>query len=243
MLVKLFVLGRPGSGKSTAIRHIAELAGRRNYSTHYIKDYDILLEMYKQDVRQEQFLPADWDGFDVTDFSVLDTALEYLEAKVRSLEVSLLFSERKEIVMLEFARNDYVRALNNFSPDFLKEAYFLFIDANLEICIKRIRSRRTNTDSNSDHHSVSETIMNSYYHTDNWSHVAQMSSEKSYILKNNEKSPDTFKREVGDLILPIFDKQLYLPNTPSLEIALPDAPSLGESSIIEVSDENLVPAL
>ena len=207
MLIKLFVLGRPGSGKSTAINRIIELAGRWNYSTYHIKDYDILLEMYQQDVRHEQFCPAEWDGFNVTEFSVLDTALKRLETKVGNSKEVPLSSEREEIVMIEFARDDYAQALSNFSPDFLVGAYFLFVETDLETCIERIHNRRTNTTPNSDHHSVSDLIMRNYYHTDNWSSIAQTFSEQQYVLQNNETSEEAFKIQVSDFMLAILSKE------------------------------------
>lgn len=215
MLIKLFVLGRPGCGKSTAIRHIIELADRRNYFTYHIKDYDILLKMYKQDVRHEKFCPADWDGFDVTEFSVLDTALQQLEANVQNPEEVPLSSERVEIIMIEFARNDYVKALSNFSSDFLKNAYFLFVETDLETCIERIHRRRTNTSLDSDHHSVSDFIMRSYYHTDNWSNIVQTFSRQHYVLPNDEKSVEAFKHQVGDFLQAIFDREFCNEQPPS----------------------------
>lgn len=207
MSVKLFVLGRPGSGKSTAIHRISELASRRNYSTHHIKDYDILLEMYKQDVRHEDFCPADWDGFDVINFLVLDAALQKLEEQVLNLEKVSSSLGQKEIIMIEFARDDYVKALNNFSPDFLKNVYFLFVETGLETCIERIHSRRANNSPNTDHHSVSDAIMTNYYHTDNWSDVVPMFSGQHYALKNNGKSVKDFEQQVINF-WQVFEQQV-----------------------------------
>jgi nucleoside-triphosphatase THEP1 len=45
MLVKVFVLGRPGSGKTTAVNHILKGAQAINVSAKSIKDYDILYDM------------------------------------------------------------------------------------------------------------------------------------------------------------------------------------------------------
>jgi len=229
MLVKLFVVGRPGSGKSTAIRRIIELADRWNYPTHHIKDYDILLEMYQQDVRHEKFCPADWNGFDVINFSVLDTALQELEDQVHNLDEVPLSSEQVEIIMIEFARDDYVKALSNFSSDFLKGAYFLFVETDLETCVERIHLRRNNTSLDSDHHSVSDAIMRSYYRIDNWSDITQIPSTQCYVLKNVEKSLETFKLEVGDFIQGIFDKNFC--NEPHLL----DPPSSSDASSLSTS--------
>ena len=51
MLVKLFVFGLPGSGKSTVARHIVDHVQRdyKNWSAQRISDYNILHKMFLQD--------------------------------------------------------------------------------------------------------------------------------------------------------------------------------------------------
>lgn len=165
MFVKVFVLGRPGSGKSTAIQRVKNLASRWGIPAFSIKDYTILREMFEQG--DTRFQEADWGGFDVTDFSALDEALEKLEEKVDRLDNPL--SAQKEIMLIEFARRDYYDALKKFTCKFLKDAHFLFIDASLEeACIKRIHKRREGNSLSEDRHSVSDEIMRSYYEYHNW---------------------------------------------------------------------------
>src|SRR2546423_1930885 len=137
MTVKVFVLGRPGSGKSTGARIIVSNAQRRGWSVIRINDFDILKEMFQADIHHERFLPAAHGGFDVIDFSVLDTALEEVERRVRDQ----MFGIGKKLITIEFARDDYSEALRLFSCDFLQDAYFLFIDAHIETCIQRIHRR------------------------------------------------------------------------------------------------------
>jgi nucleoside-triphosphatase THEP1 len=89
--VKLFILGRPGSGKSTAYRHIKEFIKKRyvGWSTSRYNDYDILYQMFKIEKlglnvsKQKQFSAREYDGFDVIDFNVLDDSLKLLQKKVR----------------------------------------------------------------------------------------------------------------------------------------------------------------
>ncbi len=82
----VFVLGRPGSGKSTAAHYLTELAQRRNFSPLFLQDYDILYKMFIEG--SEKFRPTDCGGFDVLDYSVLDSVLRQLE---RSVQASLAF--------------------------------------------------------------------------------------------------------------------------------------------------------
>src|SRR6266566_6758631 len=86
MVVKVFVLGRPGSGKTTAVRHIIKLAQNRGWFAIRIKDYDILYGMFQADTEHKKFRPVAHGGFDVLDFSVLDTALEKLQKIVQDQE-------------------------------------------------------------------------------------------------------------------------------------------------------------
>src|SRR2546421_8366791 len=128
MALKVFVLGRPGSGKSTATRRILKLVQRKGLSAIRVNDYEILQSWFKQEKFQpcndhKQFRSTAYNGFDVTDFSVLNTALEELEKRVWKY----IYSAKNEFILIEFARDDYGKALSFFSKNFLQNAYFLFL--------------------------------------------------------------------------------------------------------------------
>src|SRR4249919_3065417 len=114
MVVKLFVLGLPGSGKSTVTRHISNYARDRQWSTTHFSDYAILYEMFQED-KKRQFKPAEFGGFDVLDLTVFDIALKKLEQEVNR-HISSTKSE--ELLLIEFARNDYQKAFHQFSDEF-----------------------------------------------------------------------------------------------------------------------------
>lgn len=160
MAVELFILGRPGSGKTTAARYISGLARDRRWSSIHINDYTILQEMFQTDT-ENKFRPTQHNGFDVVDFSVLDTALQEVEKRVEEYISSM------ELVTIEFARDDYSKALKQFSPDFLKDAYFLFIDADVETCLQRIHKRVAHPTTVDDHPSLSDDCFRVHYRKDN----------------------------------------------------------------------------
>ncbi len=178
MSVKVFVLGRPGSGKSTAARYMIELASRRSYKSLFVQDYDILHKMFLNDSQHEQFRPADRGGFDVLDFSVLDSALRQMEREVEDV----LEREPIDLVCIEFARSDYRVALNVFSPLFLRDAYIFFIDSDLEYCIRRVQERVTDPPL-PDHHFVSEYVMRTYYGNDNWEYMVEQCGQNDTSCK------------------------------------------------------------
>src|SRR6266487_5074876 len=181
MLVKLFILGRPGSGKSSAARIIATIARCRGWNTTHINDYDILKEMAQADTAHKNFRQTEHGGFDVQDFSVLDIALKDVEkrAQHRSLEQDTL-------VIIEFARDDYSKALKWYSSGFLQDAYFLFMHLDLDTCIQRIQKRITYTYTDppiSDNHYVSEEIVRGYYQMDNRQYIKDSLKTDYSIMK------------------------------------------------------------
>ncbi|GCE25945.1 hypothetical protein KDA_14290 [Dictyobacter alpinus] len=179
MLVKIFVLGRPGSGKTTAIHHLLTLARQYDYSALSMDDYSILYRMSRDERHREQFRSTAYGGFDVLDLSIFDTALEVLQQQVE--EMTNL--EGDGIITIEFARNDYCQALSKFSPEFLKDAYVFFVDADLDTCIKRIYQRVTSPLATNNHF-VSEYIMHTYYSNDNWSYVSTQLKSAHHIYKD-----------------------------------------------------------
>src|SRR5712692_11922266 len=98
MAVKIFVLGLPGSGKSSVARYISTHARDRRRSITHITDYDILYQMFQEDT-QGQFEPADFGGFDIIDLSAFDVALKSLEQQVNEY---ISTAKSTEIILIEF---------------------------------------------------------------------------------------------------------------------------------------------
>jgi hypothetical protein len=170
MSVKLFILGLPGSGKSTIARHVIDYVGKQKNDcpTARVNDYAILYAMYKAD-KEGKFRPAGNDGFDVLDPFMFDSALKTVEQEATRAEqtgnnhAQAVF--KPMLILIEFARDDYSYALQQFNPDFLHGAYFLFLDAGIEICKVRVRERVAHPRTKDDHE-VSDYIFDSYYAKD-----------------------------------------------------------------------------
>ncbi len=177
MNVVVFVLGRPGSGKSTAARYINQLVTQQGCTTRHINDYDILKNMFLEDTDHKRFRPTGNNGFDAIDLSVLDIALHEVEQKVEACLPSL------DLVTIEFARDDYRHALGQFRPDFLQDAYFLFMDADIETCLQRVHYRVEYAVSTDDHPSFSDTIFRNYYGRDNKPYISRRLQQEFKIRK------------------------------------------------------------
>lgn len=206
MVVKLFLLGNPGSGKSTVARYIEFHLRDQGWSVERINDYGILREMFEEDQRmgEGRFKPADHGGFDVLDFKAFDVALQRLEERSGAAFVSSPEAE-KRIVLVEFARNDYQKAFDQFSVEFqhsLSDAYYLYLDTEIEICKERI-SGRVEFGSTPDDYYVSPYIFEAYYHDDNGLSLAQIlakygvdSDVRVRIIDNN---PD-LREKAGEIV-------------------------------------------
>jgi len=186
MLVKLFVLGLPGSGKSAIARYILDCASHQlvdeqndqRWSTIRFNDYAILNGMFRQDIAGERFKPTESGGFDVLKLEVFDEALQVLEQKVNAYIHSLKLDEKK-LVLIEFSRNNYKRAFQQFNKSFLKNTYLLYLRTEIEVCKKRIRDRVANPQFEEDDFNVSDYIFDKYYHADDWEGIADV-LEKDY---------------------------------------------------------------
>ena len=160
MAITVFLLGRPGSGKSTAARFIDLLSKRQAWSTIHLNDYPFLFAEFESDTGHLKFRPTHCGGFDVIDFSVLDTVLHSIEEKALAY-----MAIPDTLLLIEFARNDYIQALQQFQRSFLRSAYFLFLKADLDTCVNRVYQRSYHP-TNSDDHFISEEMIRSYYQRD-----------------------------------------------------------------------------
>jgi thymidylate kinase len=193
--VTIFVLGRPGSGKSTAAQLLNHSFAQQGWSTSHINDYGILQRMFLEDTDHIRFRPTENNGFDAIDLSVLDIALREVEWQAHARQQTTQF------LTIEFARDDYCQSLQQFSPDFVRNAYILFLDADLETCLQRVHKRVANPISRDDHPSYSDDIFCHYYRSDNRFYMEHGLHQdyqltKSLKIISNTGSLEVYRRQV-----------------------------------------------
>lgn len=208
MRVNLFIFGRPGSGKSTAARHISELAQRRGWLVVHIDDYKILYRRFEADTERRRFHRTSYDGFFVIDPSVLNESLVELAGRVQKLTRPL---EKEMLVIIEFARSDYRTALELFRRELLHNAYLLLLYADIDRCIQR-KSLVYST--NQDNHFVSEETIRTYYSQDDMPYITMhlktnygLTDEKIKIINNTGTSMSFFK-EVTRFAKYVFEQEM-----------------------------------
>lgn len=218
MMQNVFVLGLPGSGKSTALRHIEMLAFENHWSPNSLQDYSILYEMFQADKEGIRFSSTKYDGydgFDIHDFTAFDDALTEL---VRQLQENERISKGNAVNIIEFARDDYCQALELFTSTPLTEAFFLFIDAEVETCKQRIKARAEIPQTPDDHY-VSEYIFEAYYDRDHRQYLTltatclterfHIAKERIAVIDNTSGvSMESFLSQVEKFVTPILKGQI-----------------------------------
>lgn len=202
---KLFVLGLPGSGKSTIARYIVGYIQRNHpeWIATRFNDYDILHDMFLHHQTQKYFSPTAHKGFRVKDESVYNSALKQLQQAIESGNYP-----EDELIVIEFARSDYISAFRNFSPAFLQDAFFLFLDVSVDMGMKRVKNRVKHPRSTDDHFVPKHTfdVYDQKEFVQNLPLVVQdltlqygLQPQKVKILKNGS-SKRRFEKPVATLI-------------------------------------------
>lgn len=203
---KLFVLGLPGSGKSTVANYITNYCkSHKEQSVTRFGDYKILYQMFKDDQVQKYFNPTNYGGFYVKAPLVYDKALALLEREIENKNY-----DEYELIVIEFARSDYIRAFDNFSRSFLHDSFFLFLNVDRETGIKRVKNRMIHPSPRStDDHFVSYSTFDYYRNKDNAKYLSLVTRHltRKYRIKpqritvlNNKGPQEDFEKPVSSFI-------------------------------------------
>jgi hypothetical protein len=206
---KVFLLGRPGSGKTTALHYIQNyVCGTKPIPVHpnykhpkftHQREYTTLQEMMRSDSKNK-FLPAKYGGFEVRDDSVFEESARRFEERLRNYLTTKASEE--EFIFIELARKEYKESMRCFSPDFLQDSYFLFIEADVATCIERIHSRVAQS-APTGNHFIPDHVLRDYYSQDNLAYMASdfktnFNIQKEVRAIDNRGSIDQFYANVKD---------------------------------------------
>lgn len=231
--MKVFVLGRPGSGKSTAARHMNYLFRQSGWRVRHINDYEILREMFLADKQHIQFRATEHNGFDAIDLTVMDSALREVEERAKRLS-------GVDAVTIEFARNDYRKALKQFTPAFLKDAYFLFLDADIETCLRRVHERVECATSIDDHPSFSDAIFREYYARENREYMAHCLQREAGLSRkvkviNNISTFGNFMARVEKCAAEILKEEAWRQKQPLMQKKRVSEKRISEKRVVAYS--------
>lgn len=158
----IFLLGRPGCGKSfvyeTIIKKLKET--EKIEKVERVDDFPILKELLDKDTEFKRHLRKE-GGFEVTDFTIVDEVLSTIDSRLEGVK------SKNDLVFIEFARADYISALKNFSAGTFARSMIVYIYCPYEVCLARNRKRFEQQKNNAlDDHIVPTDLMESYYKND-----------------------------------------------------------------------------
>ena len=219
MTAILFIIGRPGSGKSCAARYLASFVKDREGSSFRINDYAFLQEKLNRE--PERFHRFD-KGFEILDLTVLDEVLE----DVNDQAVTHFKNKKPDLLIIEFARPNYALALQKFDQSLLRNAYFLFLDADLDTCFERIKIRSEHPLTPDDTF-LPLKVLKKFYGKDNRLYISHDLAKDFGLYSWQIRSIDnmgtirSLEEKVIDFIKFILDKELgKLPETDTIQIVL-----------------------
>ncbi len=168
----VFLLGRPGCGKSLIYKKLSAKLSERGLEVTRIDDFPILKELLDRDKEFKRHYRKE-GGFVVTDFTLLDDVLKEINQRLKRE------AREDKVIFVEFARDRYLEALRNFDADVLRRSLLLYIYCPFDVCVQRnVRRFREGGGKTLDDHIAPSDIMEQYYRYDDMEELYLRSEEE-----------------------------------------------------------------
>ena len=187
----VFLIGRPGCGKSVIYKLLAEQLRVGGYKGELVRidDFPILKRIFEQDVDQKRHRRFPGGGMKITDDKVWDDLTRALN------EQALKLQSPSRLLFIEFSRDNYVRAFKHFSQEILQNSLVVYIDAPFDLCWER-NARRVREEKGLDAHLVSREEMELTYARDDHEKLPDHVNVPVLVVKNDS---DDFGKLRGEL--------------------------------------------
>jgi len=160
----IFLLGRPGCGKSELYRRLTPRLKEEGFAQEFVRvdDFPKLWNVFVNDKNFKRCKPTEDGGYKVTDPKVWDDILKEVNRDVKKLD------KKGRIIFIEFSRSNYVHSLKNFDKGILNKSLIVYIDCSFETCWKRnVKRHETVLAAGVDNHLVPrEEMEETYLHDD-----------------------------------------------------------------------------
>ncbi len=197
----VFVLGRPGCGKSALYRELeARLLGGIGASTvERVDDFPKLwARIMADDALEAEGRARIWStitgegDYELTDLRLMDLILEEVNADLLAVDRS------DHLVVVEFARPDYVGALQRFDKRILDKCLVIYLEVSFETCWARNVARHAaSADEGGDDHWLNRATMERNYRHDGRDALLQYLEERGVpgVVVNNQADGEEHLRK------------------------------------------------
>jgi adenylate kinase family enzyme len=205
----IFLIGRPGCGKSAVFRIIQSEMKKRGFKgdIRRIDDFPLLKRIFDSDKEYRRHRPAPGGGVKITDDTVWDELIDGLNRQALELQAP------NRLLFIEFSRDNYRRAFKRFSPEVMRESAIIYIDAPFDLCWERnVRRVEREREMGLDSHLVSREEMEKTYAHDDHEELSKHVEAPVLVIKNDSDDSEKLRKEV----LRVIDELLRI--FPSIDI-------------------------
>lgn len=203
MFSYVFLLGRPGCGKSVAYQLLADRILKEGIADEVarVDDFPILKEITERDKDFKKHVRSEGD-FLITDRSIYDDVLKEINRRVKRLRGA------RKIVFIEFARDSYTKAFENFDRGVLGRSLIVYLYCPFEVCFERNIRRFKEKPKGLDEHIVPRDLMGEYYRRDDYEELFLRSEHelkkqapaRIVVVKNDTEGLEELERELEKVI-------------------------------------------
>jgi len=169
----IFVIGRPGSGKTTFIGLFkTQVKKILNADLPIFNDRDVLLSFAREGSYPDLIQPIDHINFTVLDQRVFDVATAAIVAEAAAAD-----STESPFAVVEFSRQNYLATFAIVASVINDYELIVHLAAPLDVCIERNMQRTS--------HVVPEAEMRKYFDTDDIEMLREREGERVLALSNN----------------------------------------------------------
>jgi len=193
----IFLLGRPGCGKSVVFKKITDKLKAAGVGENYIRvdDFPKLWNIFQTDKEWKRCRPTPDGGYKVTDNTVWDDLLREVNKDLKEL------NKPGSVVFVEFSRPDYVHSLTNFTPDIMAGAAVLYIDCPFDICWARnVKRHEAAVAAGGDDHLVSREEMEKTYLHDDFEDLKKKCAVPFISIENYKDDLSLLDRDIDRVV-------------------------------------------
>ncbi|KUO40246.1 MAG: hypothetical protein AVW06_02680 [Hadesarchaea archaeon DG-33-1] len=209
MFSYIFLLGRPGCGKSAVYRLLVDRIRREKLvdAVMRIDDFPVLKEIAQQDKEFKKHVRAE-GGFQITDRSIYDDVLKEINRRIKVLQ------KPSKLIFIEFSRSGYAQALKNFDREVLDQSLIVYIYCPYEVCLERNIRRFKEGAKDLDEHIVPRDLMEEYYRYDDYEELFLKSEDELQkqaqapivVVKNDAEGLERLGGELGKVMTALKSK-------------------------------------
>jgi adenylate kinase family enzyme len=191
----VFLIGRPGCGKSIVYKILVEQLRARGYEGEVMRidDFPILKGIFEQDVGQKRHRRFPEGGMKITDENI------WRDLAIALNEQAIKLQSNNRLLFIEFSRDSYAKAFRHFAPEVKQNSVIIYIDAPFDVCWER-NARRAREEKGLDAHLVSREEMEKTYLHDDHEELQKNVKMPVYTVKNYSDDIKSLKSELEKVV-------------------------------------------